>query len=125
MVDTRALAQVIILNELMDSDDEKPHRGKTRRWVKRRSDRGYFNNIMKELRFEDCTDFRDMFRMDVADLDYILTQISMLLALFFLPCLACSCLCSKIDFYLCFDCEKNIQTLEIRSTVDVLHSAQC
>ena len=56
MVDTRALAQVIILNELMDSDDEKPHRGKTRRWVKRRSDRGYFNNIIKELRVEDRTD---------------------------------------------------------------------
>ena len=28
MVDIRALAQVIILNELMDSDDEKSHRGK-------------------------------------------------------------------------------------------------
>ena len=45
IVDTCALAQIIILNELMDSDDEKPHRGKTRRWVKRRSDQGYFNNI--------------------------------------------------------------------------------
>ena len=97
MVDTRALAQVIILNELMDSDDEKPHRGKTRRWVKRRSDRGYFNNIIKELRVEDRTGFRDMFRMDVADFEYILTQISdlissslllaMLLAQFFF-CLA-------------------------------------
>ena len=80
MVDTRALAQVIILNELMDSDDEKPHRGKTRRWVKRRSDRGYFNNIIKELRVEDRTGFRDMFRMDVADFEYILTQISDLIS---------------------------------------------
>ena len=89
MVDTRALAQVIILNELMDSDDEKLHRGKTRRWVKRRSDWGYFNNIIKELRVEDRTSFRDMFRMDVANFEYILTQISMLLALFSfaLPCL--------------------------------------
>ena len=76
MVDTRVLAQVIILNRLMDSDDEKPHRGKTRRWVKRRSDRGYFNNIIKELRVEDRTDFRDMFRMDIADFGYMLTQIS-------------------------------------------------
>ena len=99
MVDTRALGQVIILNELVDSGDEKPHRGKTRRWVKRRSDWRYFNNIMKELRVEDRTGFRDMFWMDVADFEYILTQISdlissslllaMLLALFFfaLPCL--------------------------------------
>ena len=45
MVDTRALAQVIILNELIDSDEKKTHRGKTRWWVKRRSDQGYFNNI--------------------------------------------------------------------------------
>ena len=64
MVDTRALVQVIILKELMDSDDEKPHRGKARRWVKRRNDRGYFNNIIKELRVEDCTGFKDVFRMD-------------------------------------------------------------
>ena len=61
MVDTRALAQVLLLNELMDFDDEKPHRGKARRWLKSRSDRGYFNNIMKELRVEDRTGFRDMF----------------------------------------------------------------
>ena len=60
MVDTRAPAQVIILNELMDSDDEKPFREKTRQWVKRRNDQGYFNNIIKELRVEDRTGFRDM-----------------------------------------------------------------
>ena len=109
MVDTRALAQVIILNKLMDSYDEKPQRAKTRRWVKRRNDRGYFSNIIKELRVEDYTGFRDMFRMDVADSKFILTQISdlisslllltMLLAQFFLPCLSCSCLCLKIDFF--------------------------
>ena len=80
MVDTRALAQVIILNELMDSDDEKPHRGKTRRWVKRRSDWGYFNNVIKELRVADRTGFRYMFRMDVADFEYILTHISHLIS---------------------------------------------
>ena len=97
MVDTRALAQVIILNKLMDSDDEKPQRAKTRQWVKRISDREYFNNVIKELSIEDRTGFRDMFRMDVADFEYILTQISdlissslllaMLLAQFFF-CLA-------------------------------------
>ena len=81
MVDTRALAQVIILNELLDSDDEKPHRGKTRLWVKRRSDPGYFNHIIKELRVEDRTSFRDMFRMDAADSEYVLTQISDLISL--------------------------------------------
>ena len=40
------LATLVLLNELMDSDDEKPTRGKTRDWVKRRRDKGYFTNII-------------------------------------------------------------------------------
>ena len=44
------LATLVLLNELMNSDDEKPTRGKTRDWVKRRRDKGYFTNIIKELR---------------------------------------------------------------------------
>ena len=48
--------------------------------MKRRSYRGYFNNIIKELRVEDRTGFRDIFRMDAADLEYILTQISGLIS---------------------------------------------
>ena len=102
MVETPTLAQVIILNKLMDSDDEKPHRGKTWRGAKRRSNRGYFNNIINELRVEDRTGFRDMFRMDVADFEYILTQISGLI----LPKHKLggtdpitSCLCLKTDFF--------------------------
>ena len=76
MVDTHGLSEVIILNELMDSDDEKPYRGKTRGCVKRISNRGYFTNIIKQLGFEDRTDSRDLFRMDVTDFEYILTQTS-------------------------------------------------
>ena len=48
--------------------------------MKRRSDRGCFNNIIKELRIEDRTGFRDMFRMDVADFECILTKISYLIS---------------------------------------------
>ena len=33
---------LVVLSELMYSDDEKPTRGKTRPWVKRRSVSGYF-----------------------------------------------------------------------------------
>ena len=40
------LATLVLLNELMNSDDEKPTRGKTRDWVKRRRDNGYFTNII-------------------------------------------------------------------------------
>ena len=70
------LATLVLLNELMDSDDEKPHRSKTRSWIKRRRGRGYFNNIIRELRIEDRFGFREMFRMDVIDFEYILGKIS-------------------------------------------------
>ena len=38
------LAMVIVLNELV---------GKTRKWVKRREEKGYFSNIIRELKVED------------------------------------------------------------------------
>ena len=47
--------------------------------MKRRGDGGHFNNIVKELRVEDLTGF-DIFRMDVAHFEYILTQISDLIS---------------------------------------------
>ena len=64
MAEKTSAAVVLVLNELMDSDDEKPTRGKTREWVKRREKSGYFNNIVKELKVEDRLGFREMFRMD-------------------------------------------------------------
>ena len=73
-------ALVLVLNELMDSDDEKPTRGKTREWVKRREQSGYFNNIVKELKVEDRLGFREMFRMDVEDFEFMLGKISHLIS---------------------------------------------
>ena len=35
------LVSLILLNELLDFDDEKPTRGPTRDWVKRRREKGY------------------------------------------------------------------------------------
>ena len=35
--------------------------------MKRRCTKGYFNNIIKELKVEDRFVFREMFRMDVSD----------------------------------------------------------
>ena len=70
------LATLVLLNELMDSDDEKPHRGKTRSWIKRKRDRGYFNNIIRKLRIEDRFGFRELFRMDVLDSEYVLGKSS-------------------------------------------------
>ena len=68
------LAMLVVLSELKDSDDEKPRRGKTRPWIKRRREKGYFNNIIKELRIEDRFGFRQMFRIDIADFEIILSK---------------------------------------------------
>ena len=38
--------------------------------------RGYFNNIVKELKIEDRFGFREMFRMDIADLSSFLLRFS-------------------------------------------------
>ena len=50
---TGDIVMLVVLNELVASDDEKPRRGKTRNWIKRRKEKGYFNNIVKELKIED------------------------------------------------------------------------
>ena len=75
MAEKTSAALALVLNELMDSDDEKPTRGKTRAWVKRREQSRYFNNIIKELKVEDRLGFREMFRMDVGDFEFILGKI--------------------------------------------------
>ena len=46
-------ATLVVLCKLLESDDEKPTRGKTRNWIKRREERGYFSNIVRELKKED------------------------------------------------------------------------
>ena len=66
----------MVLTKLVDSDDEKPHRGKTREWIKRRGESGYFQNIFQELKVEDRMGFKDLFRMSVTDYEFLLTQIS-------------------------------------------------
>ena len=49
----KEVAMVVILSELADSDDEKPTRGPTRSWIKRRKENGFFETIFKELILED------------------------------------------------------------------------
>ena len=68
-------AVVMVLTELVDSDDEKPLRGKKREWIKRRRESGYFQNIFLELKFEDQTGFKDMFRISVTDYKFLISQI--------------------------------------------------
>ena len=73
------LVTLLGLNELMDSDDEKPQREKTRNWIKRRHERG--NNTIQELRIEYRFGFREMFRMDVTEFEKILAKISDIISL--------------------------------------------
>ena len=67
------IVKLVVLHELMDSDDEKPHRGKTKKWVKRGSERRYFNSMIRELRIENQAIFREIFRMDVTSFKFTLT----------------------------------------------------
>ena len=46
-------AAVMVLTELVDSDDKKPCQGKTREWIKRGRESGYIQNIIQELKVED------------------------------------------------------------------------
>ena len=43
-------AVVMVVTELVNSDDEKDRWEKPREWIKRRSENGYFQNIFQELK---------------------------------------------------------------------------
>ena len=45
----RCLAALAPLEMLEEEDDGVTKRGKTRYWIKRRGEKGYFNNIVREL----------------------------------------------------------------------------
>ena len=66
-------AVVMVLTEVVDSDNEKPRRGKAREWIKRRRECGYFPNIFQELKLGDRMGFKDMFRMSVTDYEFLLS----------------------------------------------------
>ena len=61
------VAAVMVLTELVNSDDKKTRRVKTREWIKRRRESGYFQNIFQESKVEDRMGLKDMFRMSVTD----------------------------------------------------------
>ena len=69
-------AAVMVLTELVDSDDKKPCQGKTREWIKRGRESGYIQNIFQELKVEDWMDFKEMSAMSVTDYEFSLSQIS-------------------------------------------------
>ena len=45
------------------SDEEESGRGKTRKWIKRRSSHGFYNTSIEELRCEGTNTYKEMMRM--------------------------------------------------------------
>ena len=71
----RCLAALSLLEMLEEEADRVIKRGKTRHWIKRRREKGYFNNIVRELMIEDTTAYREMIRMNHEDFKSILKAI--------------------------------------------------
>ena len=73
----KAAAMLILMEVLEDKDefDGNPKRGKTRSWMRRRGEKGYFDNIFAELSAEDTCSFREMIQMSKEDYNYILIKI--------------------------------------------------
>ena len=67
MANKQALNALVIL-ELLDSEGEEGDnnngQGKTREWLKRRRELGYYTKIVQELQLEDTNGFKEMMRMD-------------------------------------------------------------
>ena len=55
-----SLLAVFVAFEVLNGEDKKPGRGKTRQWIRRRDEKGYFNNIAKELAIEDTAEYKEM-----------------------------------------------------------------
>ena len=71
----RCLAALALLEVLEEEDDRVTKRGKTRNWIKRRGEKGYFNNIVTELMVEDTAAYREMMRMNHEDFKRLLKAI--------------------------------------------------
>ena len=65
----------VILSGLVDSDDKRSHRVKTREWIKRGHQLGSFQNIIKEVIAEDRYAFKEMLQMSVEDFETALKHI--------------------------------------------------
>ena len=71
----RSLLAVFIAFKVLNHEDKKCGRGKTRQWIRRRDERGYFNNIVKELAIEDTAEYKNIMRMSHAVFQRILNYI--------------------------------------------------
>ena len=63
----KSLAALVINELLNDGKNTRKPRGKTRAWIRRRSEKGSFNNIVQELMIEDTAGYKEMTRMNYGD----------------------------------------------------------
>ena len=68
-------AALLISKVLDESNDNKRCRGKTRAWIRRRSEKGHFNNIARELMIEDTARYKELIRMNYDNFCEILRSI--------------------------------------------------
>ena len=71
----RLLLAVFVAFKVLNDEDKKSGRGKTRQWIRRRDERGYLNNIVKELAMEDTAEYKDMMQMSHCDFQRILSYV--------------------------------------------------
>ena len=71
----RCVAAAMLVELLEDDKKREGKRGKTRSWIRRRGQKGYFNNIVQELMIEDTPSYREMMRMTHEDFVKILELI--------------------------------------------------
>ena len=70
---SRALLGVNII-ESLEEKETKNKRGKTRQWIQRREEKGFYTNIVEELRVEDTKTYEEMLRMNYDTFKFILKK---------------------------------------------------
>ncbi|XP_046856153.1 protein ANTAGONIST OF LIKE HETEROCHROMATIN PROTEIN 1-like [Xenia sp. Carnegie-2017] len=71
----RRCAAALCVVELLEENKRSWTRGKTRPWMKKRKEKGYFTNIVKELRMEDTAGYKEMMRMSYDNFQTLLRYI--------------------------------------------------
>ena len=79
MAVNKSTFQALVVLELINSDEETEEksngRAKTRNWIKKREELGYYPNIKHKLRMEDTDMFKEIIRMGFEHFKEILNLI--------------------------------------------------
>jgi len=59
----KSIAAIILLEILEEDGKRESRRGRTSGWIRKREEKGNFNDIVQELMIEDTRGYREMMRM--------------------------------------------------------------